>query len=129
MMPEADTTGFDLQVAVRAAVVAALPDWPVFDGAPAGAALPYVTIGPDLVVEASATGLRLRRWRFAVTLWAAGDAVSVLKAGMGAVEAGVVGMVSPGLVEVRFLRAFTRRVVRDGLVRGEVEFEALVEGL
>ncbi len=122
------TSGYDLQVAVRAAVSAALPDWPVFDGPPAGAVPPYATLGPDLVLEASGKGVSLRRHRLAVTLWAAGDAVSAVKAAMGGVETSVVAIAAAGLVEMRFLRAFTRHVPADGLVRGEVEFEALIEG-
>ncbi|MEM8825769.1 MAG: DUF3168 domain-containing protein [Pseudomonadota bacterium] len=124
-----------LQTAVRAALIGtdALTDWPVLDGPDASASPPYATLGPDLIVEAGGKGgARLRRHRFAVTLWIGARAVAPLKPAMAAVEAAVEGMGddlgSVRLVEVRFLRAFTRRDAWRHLVRGEIEFEALVEG-
>lgn len=125
----------ELQMAVVAALenAAGLAGWPVFDGPPAGAPLPYITIGPDLVADISGQEAPLKRHRFAVTLWAGAAAVSALKPAMAAAEAAVLAMEtalpSARVVWLDFRRGFTRRDVRSGLVRGEVEFEAGVAPL
>jgi hypothetical protein len=103
----------------------------VFDGPAAGAALPYVTIGPDLVTDRSTKTGTLREHRYAVTVWAAGESVAAVKPAMAAIEAAVLGM-APALegwrlVRNDFLRCFVRRDVRAGLVSGTVEFRALIE--
>lgn len=126
-----------LQRAVREALLAApgLAGWPVVDGPEVDEAPPYVTLGPTLETDIGGVEAPLRRIRFAVTLWANGSAVSTLKPAMAAAEVAVLALdpalsVDGGaarLVRLTFLRGMTRREVRAGLVRGEVEFEAIVE--
>ncbi|MBV7255206.1 DUF3168 domain-containing protein [Pacificimonas sp. WHA3] len=125
--------GYELQVAVRRALSesAALTDWTVVDGPTANETAPYISIGPDLILEAGGKAAALRRHRFTVTLWARGSAVSPVKAAMAAAESAVLGLSADlGLARVvalRFLRGFTRRAPNDGMLRGELEFEALLE--
>ncbi|MHB9880068.1 DUF3168 domain-containing protein [Pacificimonas sp. ICDLI1SI03] len=124
----------ELQVAVRAALLGApgLNGWPVWDGPPAEGAAPYLVIGPELIVEAGAKEVALRRHRFAISCWAVGGGVAPLKPRMLAVEQALLNIPAElptvRIVEMRFLRAFTVRETREGLVHGEVEFEALLQG-
>ena len=127
------SAAYELQTAVKTAMEGAAPldGWPVFDGPPATAAPPYITFGPEIVTEAGGKAAPMRRHRFAVTLWVDGSAASALKPAMAAVESAIVAMDAAleggRLVRLNFLRSFTKRELRDGMSRGEVEFEAVIE--
>ena len=71
--------GLALQEALHAALssLAGALVTGVYDGPPAGAVPPYLTIGPDLVTDISTKTEQRRQHLYAVTAWAAGDAVSV----------------------------------------------------
>ena len=124
----------DAALALQVALCAALrvAGFDVFDGPPADAALPYVTIGPDLVSDISTKTAARREHRYAVTVWAAADAVSAVKPAMAAVEAAVLAMPAAmgayRLVTNDFVRSFTRADPARGLVAGTCEFRARSEG-
>lgn len=103
----------------------------IFDGPPVGAVFPYITIGPDLVSDASTKTETRREHRLAVTVWAATGAVSAVKPVMAAVEAAVLAMPKMlggyRLVTSDFLRSFTRADPAGGLVSGTCEFRARTE--
>lgn len=128
------TLAYELQAAVQAALAgeAALSGWAVTDGDPAGETAPFISIGPDMIVAAGAVDVELKRCRFAVTLWSAGEAAALLKPAMAAAERAVLvvpaALASGRVARMSFLRSYTRRDARAGLVRGEVEFEAMLQG-
>ena len=127
-------SGLALQKALFAAlgegVVAALVTG-IYDGSPAGAALPYLTIGPDLTTDISTKTERRRQHVYAVTAWAAGHSVSTLKPIMAAVEAAVLAMPAAldghRIVTNDMLRSRTDADPARGLVRGSIEFRARTE--
>ncbi|MBL8647603.1 MAG: DUF3168 domain-containing protein [Sphingosinicella sp.] len=104
----------------------------VYDGPPAGAVPPYLTIGPDLVTDISTKTERRRQHLYAVTAWAAGDAVSVLKPVLAVVETAVLGIAAlegHRLVTNDMLRSRTAADPARGLVSGTIEFRARTETL
>lgn len=103
----------------------------VYDGPPADAGFPYITIGPELVSTISSKTETRREHRFAVTIWAAADAVSAVKPVMATIETAVLAMPALldgwRLVTNDFLRSFTRADPARGLVSGTCEFRARTE--
>lgn len=126
--------GLALQQALYAALggIAGTLVTGVYDGPSAGAVPPYLTIGPDLVTDISTKTERRRQHLYAVTAWAAGDAVSVLKPVLAAVETAVLGIAAlegHRLVTNDMLRSRTASDPARGLVSGTIEFRARTETL
>jgi hypothetical protein len=121
------TAALRLQEALVAALRAA--EFDVFDGPPAEAALPYVTVGPDIVGDISTKTHVRREHRYALTVWAAADSVAAVKPAMAAVETAVLGIEADlgagwRLVTNQFVRSSTRADPAKGLVAGTIEFRA-----
>lgn len=98
------------------------------DGPVAGAAAPYLSIGPDRVSERGWKGGGALEHRFTVTLWDRGEGMATAKARLADVERVVLGMARelPGgrLISLRLQGAMVRRTPRNG-TEGVLEFRAL----
>ncbi len=96
----------------------------VHDGVRPGAALPYVTIGPDAASDAGFKGGAATDHRLSITVWEAGPGAAKAKAIMALCEAALDG--APGEVDgVRmvWLRASRSFVATDadGVTHGVIE--------
>lgn len=125
-------------LALQRALVAALAtdEWlagrmgGVFDQPPPGAALPYLTVGPDIVSDWSSKTHEGREHRLRVTVWEAPRAILRCAEAMGRVEAVVAALTRDldghRLVTLRFLRsAMDHGAGTPGdPVRGVIEFRA-----
>ncbi len=101
---------------------------PIFDGPPADARPPYVSIGSDTVVS--------RRWqegegeehRFAVSLWDNREGLAAAKAVLSEIERVVMALPARvaglRLVGLRMVRGSVRRTQR-GWTLGELEFRVI----
>ncbi len=130
-------------LALQRALVAALSADPwlsarmggVFDQPPPGAALPYLTVGPDIVTDWSSKTHEGREHRLRVTIWEAPRAIARCAEAMGRVEAVVaaLGRELDGhrLVTLRFLRAAMDHGpgAPGDPVRGVVEFRARTQAV
>jgi Protein of unknown function (DUF3168) len=100
----------------------------LFDGPPADARPPYLTVGADAVSDWGFKGGEGRVHRFSVTLWDARESLAGAKEIMGEVEAAVMAMprsfAEVRLVQLRLLRAQVKRSAR-GWTQGMIEFRAL----
>jgi len=122
--------------AVQRAVVAALTEAggaPVFDGAPARAAFPYLTVGEIGTIDWSAQGADGREVRIAVTAWDEAGQAARLHGAMAAAEAaigGIAGEIEGGwrVASVMLVRS---RMVRDPVRpwAGMVDFRVRVARL
>jgi hypothetical protein len=83
------------------------------------------------MTDESGVAARLVRLRFAVTLWAGGESVAGLKPAMAAAEQAVLAsdpdLPGAALVRLSPINGRTRRDARAGLVRGDLDFEAMVQ--
>lgn len=121
--------------AVQAAIVAALRGHPplaetiggVFDGPPAQADFPYVSIGGGVTADWSHKTGRGREHRLAVTVWDDGDSAARLHRLMAEAEDAIEGAAAAidghRIVSLVFLRS---RVLRDadGPWAGIIEYRA-----
>ncbi len=100
----------------------------LYDGAPADARPPYLSIGADVVTDRGWKGGGGREHRFAVTLWDARDGLAAAKEVLADVERVVLAMprlfAGVRLVSLGLLRATVRRGSR-GWMQGVLEFRAL----
>ena len=100
----------------------------VFDAPPPGAALPYLTVGPDLVSDASGFRVAAREHRLRVTVWEAPLGAGRCAATMAAVEAVALGLArgleGHRLDWIRFLRSGVEAEAPRGATRGVIEFAA-----
>lgn len=98
---------------------------PIYDGPPADARGPYLSIGGDIVSARGWQGGDGREHRFTVNLWDSREGLAAAKAILGAVERAVLAMPrqSAGLrlIGLRLLRASARRTQR-GWILGQLEF-------
>jgi hypothetical protein len=100
----------------------------VFDGPPADARAPYVSIGVDVVVPRGWAGGGGEAHRFRVSLWDRREGLAPAKAMLADLQRAVLAM--PGragmfrLVGLRLVRASVRRT-RGGWTLGELEFGTL----
>ncbi len=124
--------GLALQRALHAALGTIEAVTGVYDGPPPHAVPPYLTIGPDLVTDISTKTERRRQHLYAVSVWAAGDAVSALKPVLAAVETAVLGIDTLSghrLVTNDMVRSRTASDPARGLVSGTIEFRARTQSL
>lgn len=109
------------------AVVAALMSG-VYDAPPPGALPPYLTVGPDLVSDASTFDVQGREHRVRVVAWDGPLRSARCAAMLAAVEAVVLGLPpmldGHRLVLMRFLRSTVGAEVPNGPTRGVIEFAA-----
>lgn len=96
----------------------------VFDGVRPGQALPYVTIGPDMVTDAGFKGGDARDHRLSVTVWEAGPGAARAKAIMALCEGALAG--APAQVDgvrIVWLRTGRSNVTSDadGVTQGVIE--------
>lgn len=109
------------------AVVAALMSG-VYDAPPPGALLPYLTVGPDLVSDASTFDVPGREHRVRVVALDGPLRSARCAAMLAAVEAVVLGLPpmldGHRLVLMRFLRSAVGAEVPNGPTRGVIEFAA-----
>ncbi|WP_439532097.1 DUF3168 domain-containing protein [Polymorphobacter sp.] len=120
-------------LAMQRLMMAALAGVPgvsgVYDGPPAGAVAPYLTIGPDLVTDWSTKTETGHEHRVQVRVWDERDGpapgTARLKPLMAAVEAALAGMAGEAeghrLVSSRLVRALVTRD-SEGWSEGLVEF-------
>lgn len=100
----------------------------LYDGPPADAPAPYLSVGADVVSARSWQGGGGYEHRFSVTLWDAREGFATAKQGLSEVERVVLTM--PGhvgglrLMGVRLVRATVRRTARNW-TQGIAEFRAL----
>jgi hypothetical protein len=122
----------ELQRALAAALngdaVLAAAGLSALDGPVAGAAAPYLSIGPDRVSERGWKGGSSLEHRFTVTLWDRREGMAAAKAQLAEVERVVLGMGRelPGvrLLSLRLQGAAVRRTSRNG-TQGVLEFRAV----
>jgi hypothetical protein len=124
------TVSLRLQEALVAAVRGAGLD--VYDGPPAEAVLPYVTVGADVVTDISTKTHARRQHRYTLAIWMAGDAVAAVKPVMASVETAVLAMPATlgdgwHLVTNDFVQSTTRSDPARGLVSARIEFRARTE--
>ncbi|MGL4542145.1 MAG: DUF3168 domain-containing protein, partial [Polymorphobacter sp.] len=97
----------------------------IFDGVPAAAQFPYVTLGPDLTSDWSSKTSRGHEHRVSLSVWdeAAGTAraKSVLAAIEDAVRQLAGAIDAHQIVSVLFLRSFVTKNP-DGATQGVIEF-------
>jgi hypothetical protein len=101
---------------------------PIFDGPPAEARPPYVSIGSDTVVSRRWQGGEGEEHRFAVSLWDNREGLAGVKAILAEIERVVMalpaGMPGMRLVGLRMVRGSVRRTQR-GWALGELEFRVI----
>jgi len=125
-------------LAVQRALFAALRATPalagcaLYDGVPADAAPPYLTLGPDVVTDWSTKSTTGHEHRVQLTLWDQGPGSAGAKTLLAAVEAAVraLGGTTDGhrIAGVLFLRSFTTRAA-DGWTQGIAEFRIRTQQL
>lgn len=118
-------------LAVQKALYAALAGIaPVYDGPPADAAPPYLTIGPDAVRDAGTKDAEGREHRVRVTAWSATPGSAEAKALAGRAEAAVLALAGTvdgwRIVSARFARGFVDKDV-DGWTQAVGEFRVRTE--
>ncbi len=100
----------------------------VFDGPPADARPPYLTIGADIVTDWGFKAGEGRVHRFSVTLWDGRESLAGAKAILAEVEAAVLAMPRAfsglRLINLRLLRAQVKRSAKSW-TQGTIEFRAL----
>ena len=100
----------------------------VFDAPPPGAVLPYLTVGPDLVSDASSFVSEARDHRLRVMAWETPLGAGRCAATLAAVEAAVLGLGSVldgyRLEWIRFARSGVEAEAPRGPTRGLIEFTA-----
>lgn len=100
----------------------------IYDGPPADARPPYLSVGADVVSDRGWKGGGGYEHRFSVTLWDARDGLAAAKAVMADVERIVLGMPRQvggyRLLTLRLLRATVRRSPRNW-TQAVSEFRAL----
>ncbi len=101
---------------------------PLFDGPPADARPPYLSVGADVVTDRGWKGGGGQEHRFSVTLWDAREGVAAAKEVMADVERAVVAMprqfAGVRLVSLKLFRAMVRRSPRNW-TQAVLEFRAL----
>lgn len=115
-------------LAMQQLVVAALADLPgvtgVWDGPPADAAPPYISIGADVLTDWGTKTEAGHEHRLALNLWHAGPGMAPAKALLGAMETRLRAMAGSAaghrLVSVRLARSLVLSGP-DGLVQGVLE--------
>ena len=118
-------------IAVQAALRAALtPIAPVFDAVPVAAPAPYLTIGPDTVVDWSTKSSRGREHRVLIGVWDDAPGRARVKTLLAQVEAAVlaIGGVSMGvrIAHVLFVRSFVENDP-EGWSHGVADFRIRTE--
>ena len=97
----------------------------IFDSVPVDAALPYVTLGADLVSDASSKTGTGRDHRVTINVWDGAAGAARIKTLLALVEAAVlaIGGVRDGhrIVNAVFIRSFVTRNP-DGATQGVAEF-------
>lgn len=100
----------------------------LYDGPPADARPPYLSVGADEVSDWGFKGGEGRVHRFSVTLWDGRESLAGAKEILGEVEAGVLAMprrfAGVRLVHVRLLKAQVKRSAK-GWTQGTLLFRAL----
>ena len=100
----------------------------LFDGPPADARPPYLSLGQDVVTDRGWKGGGGLEHRFAVAMWAAREGFAATKEVLAEVERVVLAMPvrigSLRITSLRLLRASVRRTQR-GWTQGVLEFRAL----
>jgi hypothetical protein len=100
----------------------------LYDGPPADARPPYLSVGADVVVDRGWKGGGGYEHRFSVTLWDARDGLAAAKSVMADVERIVLAMprqfAGVRLISLRLQRASVRRSARSW-TQAVVEFRAL----
>ncbi len=100
----------------------------LYDGPPADARPPYLSVGADVVSDRGWKGGGGYEHRFSVTLWDAGDGLAAAKGVMADVERIVLQMPrqfgTVRLLSLRLLRASVRRSPRNW-TQAVIEFRAL----
>lgn len=117
-----------LGAALNADAVLSAAGLVAFDGPPADAKTPYLSIGTDRVSERGWKGGGALEHRFTVTLWDRLEGLAPAKALLAEVERVVLAL-APGLpggrlISLRLLRAEVRRTPRNG-TQGVLEFRAV----
>ena len=116
-----------VQQALRTALA---PLGRVYDAVPPDAALPYLTVGPDLVSDWSTKTSQGREHRVSVGVWDDAPALARVRALLGAVDAAVRPIAASAngwrIAHVLFVRSF---VIRDpeGLHHGVADFRIRTE--
>lgn len=99
-----------------------------YDGPPADARPPYLSVGADSLTDWGFKGGEGRIHKFQVTLWDAREGVSAAKEVLGEVEAAILAMPRSfegfRLVTLRLLRAQVKRSAKSW-TQGTLEFRAL----
>jgi hypothetical protein len=100
----------------------------LYDGPPADARPPYLSVGADIVTDRGWKGGGGLEHRFSVTLWDGRDGVAAAKEILADVERAVLAMprafAGLRLVNLRFVRASFRRAPRSW-TQASLEFRAL----
>jgi len=100
----------------------------LFDGPPADARPPYLTVGSDSVSDWGFKGGEGRVHRFSVTLWDGRENLAGAKEILGEVEAAVMAMprafAGVRLINLRLMRAQVKRSAKSW-TQGTIEFRAL----
>ncbi len=100
----------------------------VLDAPPPGAVSPYLTVGPDVVGDASTYAMQGREHRVRVQVWEAPLRSARCAATLAAVEAAVMAMPPAlgghSLTLMRFLRSAVGAETPNGPTRGLIEFSA-----
>lgn len=121
-----------VQKALHAALAAVPALGGVYDGVPAGALPPYVTLGPDVVTDWSTKTRAGREHRVALSVWDDRDGSARVKAQLALVEDAVLALagVHDGhrIADVRFVRGFISKDA-DGWTQGVGEFRIRTEQL
>lgn len=103
-------------------------DIPVFDGPPAHARPPYLSIGADVVVGRVWQGGGGSEHRFAVALWDNRDSLAGAKDVLADVERAILAIPASNaglrLIGLRLLRGSVRRTAK-GWIQGQLEFRTL----
>jgi hypothetical protein len=101
---------------------------PVFDGPPANARPPYLSIGADSMAGRTWQGGAGAEHRFAVSLWDNRESLAAAKEILADVERAVLAMPPSGgglrLIGLRLVRGSVRRTSRNWLL-GQMEFRTL----
>ncbi len=99
----------------------------LFDGPPADARPPYLSVGQDVVINRGWKGGEGREHLFSVTLWDSRDGYAAVKEVLAEVEQAVLSMSmhigNLRLSRLRLLRASVRRARRN-FTQGILEFQA-----
>ncbi|MGL6043739.1 MAG: DUF3168 domain-containing protein [Sandaracinobacteroides sp.] len=99
----------------------------IYDGPPADARAPYLSIGTDIVTDRRWQGGGGQEHRFLVSVWDSREGLASAKEILGDVEKAVIGMprVFAGvrLIGLRLLRGSVRRTQRSWTL-GQLEFRA-----